>query len=404
MLIVPRVMERLNKNDVKEGTDIITVSGMKVQYGDMKATVELIGNILPEESVNVMVSVPAKVEEVMVFVGDYVEEGDLLFIMNGENIEDQIIQAELGVKMADIGVANANAGVEQANIAYNMAKSNYEIQLANYNFGKKNLANYEQLLAEGVVSQMEYDQVKLQAADETVNILEDQLAQAAARLSQSRLGVESSSTSLTQAKDGLATAGDMLEDMTVTAPISGFITTSNITENNFASNVQPTVVIQNINSIKISTNVTESLVNKIVVGDRVSVNIDATSNKSFTGTIETLGISADPRTLLFPMTIKIHNMDGSIKPGMFATVEIIKAESENTIYVPSEVVVLRDEINYLYLLKDENSVAIVPVKVGIDNGIYTEIISGVTDEDIVITKGIGLIDESSTIKVIRSDQ
>ncbi len=404
VLIVPRVMEVINKTEEVDAVSIIAVGGMQVLTGDLQAKVELIGTTSPEDLVNVMISMPAEVKEVKAFVGDYVNEGDVLFTMDTESIENQVTQAEIGLTMAEVGVANANAGVNQSRLGYNMAKSNYQMQIDSYNFGQSNLANYEVLLAEGVVSQMEYDQVKLQSSPETLGLLETQLEQASAGLSQARLGIESANASRKQAEEGFKTASEMLEDMSVTAPVSGFITASYVTENNFASNAQPTFVIQNIDTITVSASVTESLVSKIAIGDKVTVNIDALDEASFVGTIETLSSAADQRTLLFPMTVKVMNKDHAIKPGMFATVDVVKAESKDAIYVPAEAVILRDDVSYLYLLEGDNRAVRVIVEVGIDNGYFTEILTGATAEDIIITKGIGLIDESSTIKVIRSDQ
>lgn len=402
--MVPKVIEKVNAPEAVEEVKVIAVGGMQILSGDMTAVVELIGSTSPEDMVNVMVTVPAEVKEVQLSVGDYVEEGDVLFTLDGESMEDQVTQAEIGLTMAEVGVSNAKAGVNQANIGYKMAKSNYDMQMANFEFSRQNLANYEQLLEEGIVSQMEFDQVKLQSSEETASILKSQLDQASAALSQARLGVDSANASMLQAQEGHDTASEMLVDMIVTAPVSGYITSSTVTEKNYASSAQPAMVIQKMDTIVVSASVTESLVSKIAIGDTVTVTIDALDDEQFTGTIDTLSTSADQRTLLFPMTVKVENKDHLIKPGMFADVAVTKAESKGTLYVPAEAVVLRDGVNYLYLLDGEDRAVRVPVEVGIDNGFFTEIISGAEANDIIITKGIGLIDESSTIKVIRSDQ
>jgi len=402
--VVPKVIDKVNAPDASEEVKVVAVGGMKILEGDMASVVELIGSTSPEDSVNIMVSMPAEVKQVQVSVGDYVDEGDVLFVLDGESIEDQVTQAEIGLTMAEVGVSNAKAGVNQAAIGYNMAKSNYEMQLASFEFSQKNLANYQQLLEQGIVSQLEFDQVKLQSSDETATLLKSQLDQAGAALSQARLGIESADASKLQAQEGYDSAQEMLEDMVVTAPVAGYITSSVVSENNYASNAQPAMVIQNMDTIIVSASVTESLVSKIAVGDKVTVTIDALDNAEFAGTIDTLSTSADQRTLLFPMTVKVKNEDHLIKPGMFADITVTKAESKGTLYVPAEAVVLRDGVNYLYLLEGDNKAVRVPVEIGIDNGFYTEILSGAVAEDIIITKGIGLIDESSVIKVIRSDQ
>jgi len=394
----------MNQKATVEEVSLVTVGGLEVLSGDLRSTVELIGTTSPQELVNVMIAVPAEVKEVKVSVGDYVNEGDVLFSMDTDSMEDQVTQAEIGLTMAEVGVANANAGVEQARLAYNMAKSNYEMQLDSFNFSKNNLANYDQLLADGVVSQMEYDQVKLQSSDETINVLQAQLDQAAAGLNQSRLGVESAEASLLQSQEGIKSAREALEDMVVTAPVSGFVTASYVTENNFASNASPVMILQNMDTITVSANVTETLVPKLSIGDKVEVTIKALEGKVFQGTIKTLSTAADARTLLFPLTVEVDNKDHKIKPGMFATVDVVKAESLNAVYVPSEAVILRDDRQYLYVMEGDSKAVRREVTTGIDNGYFTEILTGAEAGDVVVTTGIGLIDDNSQVKLIRSDQ
>ncbi len=403
-IATPRVIDLLDDTAEEEAPNLVTVGGLQIIKGDLASHVELIGNTIATETVNVIPAVPAEVETVLVSIGDYVEEGQALFTLDPGSIEDQVTQAEIGVTMAEVGVKNAEAGVNQASLGYNLAKSNYNMQLESYNFGVNNLANYEKLYAEGVVSQMELDQVKLQASDETLSLLEKQLQQAAASISQAKLGIESAEAQLQQAQEGYETAVEMLQDMSVVAPVSGYVTQSTVTESNFASNAQPAMVIQNIDEIIVNASVTESLVSKVAIGDKVMVTVEAVSDVPFEGVVDTLSTSSDMRTLLYPLTVKVNNADRLIKPGMFATVDMIKASSTDTLYVPAEAAILRDGIYYLYVAKGESGVQRVEVEVGIDNGYFVEILSGVEEDAVIINKGIGLIDDNSTIKIIRSDQ
>lgn len=393
----------MNQPETELEVSVVTVGGLEILQGDLQTTVELIGSTAPEEMVNVMVTVPSEVEAVNVEVGDVVTEGQVLFTLDAESVQNQVTQAEIAVTMAEVGIANANAGVEQARLSYNMSVANYEMQLDSYEFSRNNLANYEELLAQGVVSQMEYDQVKLQSSDETLNVLEAQKSQAAAALNQAKLGVDSANASLLQAQEGLESALSALEDMSITAPASGVITASYVTENNFASNASPAMVIQSLDTIIVNASVTESLVSKIKKGDQVDVVINALDGAVFTGTVDTVSSAADQRTLLFPITVKVENKDHAIKPGMFATVEVVKAVSKNALYVPSEAVILRDNFSYIYMMDGESRALRTQVETGIDNGFFTEIVSGAKAGDLIVTKGIGLIDDNSTVKLIRRD-
>jgi len=80
----------MNQKATVEEVSLVTVGGLEVLSGDLRSTVELIGTTSPQELVNVMIAVPAEVKEVKVSVGDYVNEGDVLFSMDTDSMEDQL--------------------------------------------------------------------------------------------------------------------------------------------------------------------------------------------------------------------------------------------------------------------------------------------------------------------------
>lgn len=402
---MPRVIDYVNnQGEVEESPNVVTVGGRQIMKGDISKEIELIGSTAARESVSVFPKMPAEVKEVSVVAGTYVEEGDVLFTLDPEAVEDQVTQAEIGLTLAEVGTKNARAGINQAQIGYDLQKSNYNMQQDSYAFGAANVDKYAQLFEEGVVSEMEYEQMKLQASPETLDLLEKQMAQAASSVSMANLGVESANAQLLQAQIGYDSAVELLEDMTVTAPISGYVAMNYISKGSIASNTQPAMLIEDISEIIVTASVTEMLINQLSIGDSVKVVIDSLEGKIVTGTIDQVSTTSDARTLLFPIKVRIKNSNDEIKPGMFASVIIETEKSENTIYAPSEAVILREGIHYLYILRGEDQVERVEVKTGIDNGFYIEIVEGAVAEDIIITNGIGLIDANSVIKLVRSDQ
>jgi len=383
---------------------------------DLKTYVELIGNTYPNKTIPVLPSMPAEVVSIEVEVGDFVNEGDILFTLDGSNIDSQVTQAEFGIEQASaavsqayVGIKNANAGISSAQLAYDMAKSNYEMNLKNYQFAVDNLAKYEKLYADGIVSQMEYEQMKLQAAPETLELLDKQLAQAAQGLDQAQLGKEQANSGYTQAnvglkqaKEGLESVGDTLDDLVVSAPATGYITAQNLTVNVMASNASAAMMIDELQLIKVITNVTANQVNAIKAGDIVDVIISS-NNKKYVGTVNTVALTADARTMLYQVVVIVENKALEIKPGMFATVKVIIGKAENALVVPAEAVVVRDGKDVVFVQNGDKAISVEVTK-GLDTGFYTEITSGLKLGDVVITKGVGLIDESTIIKVVRGDE
>ena len=418
-IAAPRVSDIINKEEgTEEGVSAITVEGVEVMTEDLVTYVEFIGNTFSNKTVPIIPSIPAEVLSIDVSVGDFVEVGDVLFTLDASNIEAQVTAAEFGVEQANaalssagVGINNAKAGIASAELAYEMAKSNYDMNLSNYQFSLDNLAKYEQLYNEGIVSEMEYNQMKLQAAPETMDLLEKQLEQAEQGLAQAKLGNDSANAGYSQAnvgvkqaKDGLETANEALEDLVVTATVSGYITAQNLTENVIASNASVAMMIDELQKIKVTTSVTANQVGDIKVGDLVEVIISST-DKTYTGTVSEVSLSADARTMLYPIAVTVQNQNLEIKPGMFATIRIVNGQASNALTVPTEAVVVRDGKDVVFVKTDDSDTAVaVEVVKGLDTGYYIEIISGLNLGDIVVTKGVGLINESTVIKVVRGDE
>lgn len=397
-----------------EETAPIAVEAATAEVGNLDLYTELTGTVSADETVNVLPAMVSKVTQLNVKVGDEVAKDAVLFLMNTEDVQTQLNQASNGVANASlsisqtqIGLKNAQLAYSQAQTAYDMANANYEMNLANFQYAQQNLAKYATLLSEGIVSQAEYDQLELQASPETLTLLDKQLEQANAALSAATLGVENAKlaiqqaqTGYNQAEDGVSTVQDTMDDLTMTAPISGLISAVNVVENQYASNAQPAIVITNIDRVKVTVNVTENLINRLSVGEKVEISIPALGEEVFAGTIDTISPVSNMATLLYPVTIYVENPDHIIKPGMFASAKILAKELEQVLFVPTDAILIENGSYYVYLLGSNSYAEKTSVEVGMDAGFNSEIISGLKEGDQIVTTGLGLIDNETLLNIV----
>ncbi len=413
IIVIPRVMNQ-EKKDGEEITKVITVEGEVVERQSIGTTIDLIGSTFAMSTIPVLPPVPAEVETIHVAVGDYVEEGQILFTMNPEDVEKQLTQAKLSVdqanaaaSQANVGVSSAKESIKSAELAYELAKSNYEMNLENYQFAVDNLEKNKTLYEEGVISEVEYEQMRLQASPETLNILKKQLEQAEQGLNQARLGANQAGASYSQAsvginmaKEGYERASETLNDLDVRAPVSGYVTTVNITENAMATNQQAAIIVEDLGYIKVLASVTPETVLKINQGDMLNVIISGYETP-FVGEVTAVSLSANNTTRLYPIEVIVENKEGLIRPGMFATIQVVDEKNEQGIVVPSAAVRQHENGYIVYRVIDDTKVEVVDVEIGIDTGYNIEIVQGLSEGDVVITKGAGLINEESELNVIR---
>lgn len=183
---------------------------------------------------------------------------------------------------------------------------------------------------------------------------------------------------------------------TIYAPISGVVSGLSLQEGSVivaSTNSNSAQSATKIASVKtkalptVSINLTEIDVPKIHLGDKATVIFDAFSDKTFTGkviSIDTSGIVSSGVTS-YPAVIKLDVESNSILPNMAASAHIITATKDDVLLISSTAVKNQtDGTNYVQILKNNKPVDVV-VEIGLSLDTQTEIISGLSEGESVIT-------------------
>jgi HlyD family secretion protein len=146
------------------------------------------------------------------------------------------------------------------------------------------------------------------------------------------------------------------------------------------------MVISDIIRLFVLASVDESDIGKVEVEQKVIITADAFPGRGFLGKVERIaakGIEIS-NVVTFEVKIEVLGKDRSLlKPGMTANVEIIVAEKEKVLLVPSEAVLRKKREHVVRVMKDDGSVEERFVQTGISDGVVTEIISGLIQGEIV---------------------
>lgn len=357
------------------------------------------GKVIPTQEVAVSPKSGGKVTNIRVKVGDKVNKGDILFTLDDSDAQARAEQAQSGVQSSQAAIEQAQSGVASAKAAYDTAKANYEANLEKIQNAKINLERMKVLYEQGIISKSQYEQAELAASDSSLEVLKSQLAQAEAAYKQPQAAQKQAQASMGQASASYKQAMQALEDTVVRAPIDGFVTALNIEEGEMSSNMQAPITISNLDKVYVKINVTENLINKIKKGDKVTANFSALNNKEFTGAISTITPAANSTTQLFDVNIEIDNKDNIIKSGMFANVKFSTNTKNNVLTVKSEAVLQKEDKNIVYIVKDNKTIE-KQVSVGIDNGDFAEITSGLAQGDKVIINGQHYVENDQKVKVV----
>ena len=206
--------------------------------------------------------------------------------------------------------------------------------------------------------------------------------------------IQSAGESLRSAELNMNNMQEAMNNYTVTSPISGTIIEKNAKAGDALATGADLCTIYDLSYLVMVINVDELQVSSLSVGQSVQVMADAVPDKTYIGTVTRVSMKGNSNggTTTYPVTVRIDETDG-LRPGMNANAEIVVAEAKNALAVPNAAVVRG---GYVLVTQDSPSAAnadpsmiapdgyvYVPVKTGVSDDNYTQIISGVTGNDTV---------------------
>jgi HlyD family secretion protein len=272
---------------------------------------------------------------------------------------------------ANLAVAKAQLIKDQAGLAY--ATTTYERDAG--------------LLQRGIVSQATLDSEK-SAYD-----------QAVAQISYDQSAIQERQAELNAAEVNLGYSK-------IISPVDGIVVSRNIeVGQTVAASFQTPIlflIATDLTKMQVDTNVSESDIGGVKVGDRATFTVQAFPGRQFEGTVRQ--VRQAPVTVqnvvTYDVVVAVNNADNALKPGMTATTRIIKAERDDVLMVPEQALRFLPEgaragrgsgtaraarsaggaeagarPGRVWTLRDGKPAA-VPVKVGLDDGTSAEVVSG----------------------------
>ena len=206
--------------------------------------------------------------------------------------------------------------------------------------------------------------------------------------------IQSASESLRSAEISMQNQQDNMSNYTITSPISGTIIEKDAKQGDALTSGSTLCVIYDLSYLEMVINVDELQIGALSVGQKVQITADAVADKTYVGTVTRVSMkgSSSGGTTTYPITIRIDNTDG-LRPGMNANAEIIVAEANNALVVPNAAVIRG---GYVLVSKKSPSAAnavedmdapegyvYVKVETGVSDDSYTEIKSGLQEDDTV---------------------
>jgi RND family efflux transporter MFP subunit len=205
-------------------------------------------------------------------------------------------------------------------------------------------------------------------------------------------------TQMISAQKAVAQIKAQLSKTIIRAPFSGTIDEVFVEKGQVvAPSAQGLMRIVNLGNMFVSTSVPETYIGKLKVGTEVDVFLTSLG-KTYVGKVRQVGNFINPNNRSFGIEVSIPNPDNMLRPNQVAKLKIIDYTNKTAIVVPTNVVQEDGEGNkFIYSVEGSNgktgTAKKVVVEVGKSSDNVTEIISGLNENDVIVTEGVNNISE-----------
>jgi RND family efflux transporter MFP subunit len=357
--------EARNTAEALPRVEVITVS-----RSARKAELDLPGNIQAMTEAPVLARADGYIKQRMADIGDKVNAGQPLAVIETPELDEQVRQAEATLQQARSSVAQAEANLRQG-------RSDLE-------FARVTAKRWEHLVSDGSVSVQENDQYQAQYRSKIAEV--QSLEQA--------LDVQRNGVAVAQAN--LARVEKMKAYQVVTAPFNGVITLRNIDSGALVNNGATLLFrIAQTGTLRTYVNVPQSYADSVHRGDPAVLTVSNLPGQRFAGTVARTADALDPASRTLLAEVHVPNREGRLLPGMYAQVALTTSRIDSPLLIPSDALVLRSEGPQVAVVDRNHRVHLTNIKTGRDYGDRLEVNSGIRDGDsIVANPGDVLADET----------
>lgn len=205
-------------------------------------------------------------------------------------------------------------------------------------------------------------------------------------------------TQMISAQKSVAQIKAQLAKTVVKAPFTGTIDEVYVEKGQVVSpNAQGLMRIVNLGNMYVSTTIPETYIGKLKVGTEVDVFLTSL-NKTYKGKVRQVGNFINPSNRSFAIEVAVPNPENLLRPNQVAKLKIIDYVSKNAVVVPTNVVQEDGKGNKFVFtatqINGKTGIAKkVVVKTGKSSDNVTEIVSGLSAKDIIVTEGVNTISE-----------
>lgn len=381
----------------------VEVTVATAQVETMGATILASGSIELVEKQEVYAPGDRLVREVPVRVGDQVQKGQIIAVLEADSESLSLLDAQARLAEQEVIYQKyfnpTAADLKIAEAEYKQADLRYQNSL-------KNVENHEKLYAAGAVSLQDLDTARSQLAADEANYLK-----AEKEWNQIKNGLQgaerrSQEAAYHRAQEAVKLAEQNLAQFVVPARIDGQVLAVDISPGDVTNPGQHLVTIGDPHQLEVRVGIGEYDAARVKKGQEVLIEAAAFPEKQFKGQVVEVSQKAfvnkntQSQQVEIPVRIAVDSAQEGLLPGFTVDVKITIVPEKDRLVVPYEAVVEKDGKSYVYIVVKEQAKR-VPVEIGLEGDLNIEITSGLNKGDTVILNPPEDLQDGQAVKYIK---
>lgn len=233
-------------------------------------------------------------------------------------------------------------------------KSSLQEAEANQQLADANFARARQLLADKLISQQEFDQASATFA----------MNQASVELRRRQL-----------------------RDARIHAPFAGTVGARLVGPGQVITRNTLLTTLVDLDTVKVEMNVPERYLGQVQPGQRIRFKVDAFPSDTFEGEVFFVAPQLDAGTRTALVKARVPNPDGRLRGGMFAKLDLSVRHRERALVIPEPALLANGDQFSVFVVTPQTNVVPRPVRVGLRLSGRAEIVSGLTNGEVVVVEG-----------------
>lgn len=342
------------------------VAVQPVAVADLARSLTLTAEFTPYQEVDVMSKVAGFVKQINVDIGDRVREGRVIAVLEVPEMTDDLKRAAATVERGDAQVKRAQNDVERTKAAHEIAHLSFE-RLEDVSKQRPGLVAQQEL--DNARSKDLVSEAQVSAAQS--NLLAAQQTAVVNRAEQSRYKTLFNYTQVTAPFDGVVTKRYANTGSMIQAGISS------------QTQAMPLVRLSQNNLLRLLLPVPESSVAHIHLDQQVEVKVPSL-NRSFAGKVARFTDRVSTATRTMETEVDVPNPSRILIPGMYAEVNLRLDYRPNVLSIPVTAIDITAAEPAVYRVDSDQSLSVVPVRLGLETADRVEVLSGLERGDLVV--------------------